>query len=157
MQKQPEPTPSPCPEHPVGQNPHREKQSLHHREECARRIHSVSDGREGQHCYGGMDRGSTFEGPSHPQLLFFISSQSWLGAVTLESWEQVPALPSRSHFPSPIMSCPQEAGGEVQKRVYAAQRTKLGRPRPEAVTVGGSWGDRTPDPLGAHICMGNPG
>lgn len=111
-----------------------------------------------------MDRGGTFEGPSHPQLLFFISSQSWLGAVTLESWEQVPALPSLIPVPKPCLppclpSCPapQEAGGEVQKRVYAAQRTKLGRPRPEAVTVGGSWGDRTPDPLGAHICMGNPG
>lgn len=50
MQKQPEETPSPCLEHPVGQNPHlgtnlhQEKQSLHQREKCMRRIHSDGDG-----------------------------------------------------------------------------------------------------------------
>lgn len=53
MHKQPEATPSPCLERPVGQNPHRgtnlhqKKQSLHQREKCMRRIHSDGDGEGG--------------------------------------------------------------------------------------------------------------
>lgn len=163
MQKQPEPTPSPCLERPVGQNPHRrtnphqEKQSLHQREKCARRIHSVGDGREGQGCSSGMEKGGTSGGPSHPQLLFSLLSQSWLGAVTLESWEQVPVLPSLIPFPEPFLPISyhvllaQQAGGEVQKRVYTAQRGQSWegpgqRPLP--------WGDQReiePQTLWVHI------
>ena len=126
-----------------GTNPHRQKQSLHQRERRARRIHSVGNGREGQHSSSEVERGGTLGVPPSP-VSFLHFSQSWLGAVTLESGEHVPALPSLIPSPKPCLPIshpvllPQEAGGEVQKRVYAAQRTKLGRPRPEAVTVGGS-------------------
>lgn len=160
MQKQPEPTPSPCREHPVGQNPHREKQSLHQRRNVrGGYTRSAMGGKGGT--VTGMDRGGNWRLPLTPS--FFSSFLLHLGSSHPGVLGTSPCTtlpdPISQALPPHLPSCPapQDARGEVQKRVYAAQRTKLGRPRPEAVTVGGSWGDRTPDPLGAHICMGNPG
>lgn len=95
--------------------------------------------------------------PSHPQLLFSTPPQSWLERVTLESWEQVPVLPSLILLPEPFLPIsyhvllPQEAGGEEQKRVYTAQRGQSWegpgqRPLP--------WGDQReiePQTLWVHI------
>lgn len=150
MRRSNQTTPDPCLEHPGGQNPTTEQTHTDtERNRAYTRGVSVRGGytrsaRGGRaallQC--GGDGGPL--GPSHLQLLFSISSQSRLGAATLESGEPVPALPSPIPFPEPRLPIshpvllPQEAGGEVQKRVYAAQGTKLGRPRPEAVTVGGS-------------------
>lgn len=94
--------------------------------------------------------------PSHPKL-FSTPPQSWLEAVTLESWEQVPVLPSLILLPEPFLPIsyhvllPQEAGGEEQRRVYTAQRGQSWegpgqRPLP--------WGDQReiePQTLWVHI------
>jgi hypothetical protein len=41
----------------------------------------------------------------------------------------------------------------VEASVCGSEKTKLGRPRPETVTVGESGEDGAPAPLGTHICM----
>lgn len=118
-------------------------------------------GREGQCCYNGMERGGTSWGPSHLQLLFSISSQLWLEAVTLESWEQVPLLPSLIPF-SQAWTVPclpishhvllsQEAGGEVQKRVYATQRRQSWERPGQRPLPWGDQGEIEPQPLWVHI------
>lgn len=170
MQKQPEATPSPCLERPVGQNthqgtnPHREKESLHQREKRTRRIHSDRNG-EGGAVLLQWD-GERYLLGSLPPPAFFPHFFSILVGSS-HPGVQDPIQPSRIPFsqvlpvtclPISIMFCPPRRLGErCRASVCGSERTKLGRPRPEAITVGGSGGDRTPAPLGAHICVGNPG
>lgn len=71
-----------------------------------RRIHSDGNGEGGWAALLQWDGG---RGPSHPQRLFSISSQSWLEAVTLESWEQVPV--TEGPLPQTLQACNTEFRG----------------------------------------------
>lgn len=99
MQKQPEPTPNPCLEHPgqnphQGTNPHREKQSLHQRENVRGGYTRLAMGGKSSTVTVGWRTEVLLKGPSHPQPLFSILLN--LG------WEQSPwSLGNESlHYPS---------------------------------------------------------
>lgn len=121
-----------------------------------RRIHSDGNGEGGWAALLQWDGG---RGPSHPQRLFSISSQSWLEAVTLESWEQVPVLPFGPHFlksclgrasPAPVMFCSPRRPGEGAERVYAAQRGQSWEGPGQRPLPWGDRGEMEPQPLWAH-------
>lgn len=172
MQKRPEPTPTPSPalsaqqdRAPIEEQTHTKRKNLHQREKCVRRIHSDGDGEGGVVLCQRDGERRYLEDPSHPQLIFSISSQSWFvschpGVLRTSLYYLTPFLKPclNQASPSSIMFCsPGGWGRGTEASVCGSERIKLGRPRPEAVTVGESGADRTLAPLGAHICMGNSG